>query len=271
MTRMTLLSLGIGLSLVACSSDTLTEADYEDAAQTISASMVTGRSKGGGGGGGGGGGDLGVRGADRIVFREAVSLARGRLPLGWLRQDDHNCRGNMQGVDHAVTIVCKDAAGTKLAKCNDMTDSATITIQQTGELQTSHVTAMIDREGSFTITGLQSATATFNGDSSFSLDTQVTSLFHEGVTSTLELDATSSYQAITVSTADREVTGGSASFEVKAHRTVTGTPMGSHDVDKSFDVDADITFNADRTATLVLDGTQTFKIDLATGKITRVP
>jgi len=35
-------------------------------------------------------------------------------------------------------------------------------------------------------------------------------------------------------------------------------------------VHAEITFNADHTADLVLDGTQHFKIDLTTGKITRV-
>jgi hypothetical protein len=47
--------------------------------------------------------------------------------------------------------------------------------------------------------------------------------------------------------------------------------MGAHDVDKSFDVTAVITFHADHTATLVLDGTQTFTIDLTTGKVTRTP
>src|SRR5262249_13644553 len=126
------------------------------------------------------------------------------------------------------------------------------------------------REGHFDITGLQSATATINGNSSFSLDITVTSIFHQGVTSTLTFDNTATYNAITVSMKDHEITGGSASIEVKAHRTVTGTPMGTHDVDKSFDVHAELTFNGDHTATLVLDGTKTFKIDLTTGHITRV-
>lgn len=265
MTRMTLLTLG--LSLIGCSSSSLTDADYEDAAQTISSSMVTGRS-----GKGGGGGDLGVSGADRIVFRQAVSLARGKLPIGFSREDDHRCRGKDGGIELDITIVCKDAGGNELAKCDDTTDSATVTISQTGSIDREHLMATIDRQGSFSITGLQSDIATFNGDSSFSLDTKLVSDFHdEEVTKTLVLDATSSYQAITFTTEDRhrDITGGSASFEVQAHRTVTGTPMGSHDVDKSFDVQADITFNPDHTATLVLNGTQTFQIDLETGKITK--
>ena len=82
-------------------------------------------------------------------------------------------------------------------------------------------------------------------------------------------DATAAYNAITIATKDSSITGGSASFDVKAHRTVTGTDMAKGDVDKSFEVHADLTFNADNTATLVLDGTQTFTIDLDTGKITK--
>jgi len=102
--------------------------------------------------------------------------------------------------------------------------------------------------------------------SSFSLDTTMTSIFHQGVTSTYTFDTTATYKAIQVATQERQPSGGSVSFEVKAHRTVTGTPMGAKDVDKSFDIHAELTFNADHTATLVLDGTQTFTINLADGK-----
>ncbi|HEX8114944.1 MAG TPA: hypothetical protein VF516_44745, partial [Kofleriaceae bacterium] len=201
------------------------------------------------------------------------SIARGHLPLGFLHDSDGHFRGTLMGVGHDFTVTCKDAAGTVQTVCNSMTDSATVTVKVTGNLQTTNFSSMIDREGNFTITGLQGATATFNGDSSFSLDTSLTSVFHPGVTSTFTFDATASYKAITIATADHTITGGSASFEVKAHRTVTGTGSASgsnHDVDKSFDVTADLTFHADQTATLVLDGMHTFTIDLKTGKITKV-
>jgi hypothetical protein len=265
MKRITLITLG--LSITACtasptSSTTTpaTAADYEDTAQTIASSTVTGDSSG-------------LNFGDMIVFRDAVSLARGHLPLGFVRGSDGHCRGDHMGVGHDFTVACKDAAGATQTACNSMTDSATVTVKLTGSLQTPNMSFSIDREASFTITGLQSATATFDGNSSFSLDTSLMSVFHQGVTSTLMFDATAAYKAITVTTADQMITGGSANFEVKAHRTVTGTGSGSgsnHDVDKSFDVTADLTFNADQTATLVLDGTHTFKIDLKTGKITKV-
>lgn len=275
MNRTTLITLG--LSLAACSSSPTqsttsspTTADYDDAAQTIAASTVTGTGNGAGGGGNSDTGDLSF--GDVLVFRDAVSLARGRLPLGFLRDTNGHCHGSRMGVNQDFTIACKDASGAALAKCDSTTDSATVTVMFKGDIQTPNLTSSIDREANFTITGLQSATAQFDGDSSFSLDTSLTSVFHQGAMSTLMFDATASYKAITITTADRQVTGGTANFEVKAHRTVTGTGSGSdnHDVDKSFDVNAALTFNADKTATLVLDGMHTFTIDLTTGKVTKV-
>lgn len=261
MKRITLISFG--LSVAACSSSMqspsspATTADYEDTAQTIASSTVV---SGGSGGGAG----------DAIAMADAISIARGVLPLGFLREADGHVHGNRMGVDNSFMVTCKDAAGTALTACDKTTDSATVQIKWTGSLQTPNLTASVDREGMWTITGLQSATATFNGTSSFSLDTTLMSIFHQGVTSTLSFDNTASYTAITIATADRQITGGSATFEVKAHRTVTGTAMGSNDIDKSFDVQAVLTFNADHTATLVLDGMHTFTIDLKTGKVTKV-
>ncbi len=257
MNHITLITLSF--SIAACTSPSqpspATTADYEDTAQTISASIVSGGSSGSG---------------DLVAMADATSIALGRLPLGFLLGSDGRVHGNRLGVDNSFMITCKDAAGTVLATCDSTTDSATVSLKQSGNLQTPSLTSSVDREVNWTITGLQSATATFNGDSSFSLDTTLQSVFHQGITSTLTFDATAAYQAITIATQERQITGGSASFEVKAHRTVTGTAMGSNDIDKSFDVHADVTFHADHTATLVLDGTHTFTIDLTTGKITKV-
>ena len=265
MKRITLITLG--LSMAACSASPTssstspaTAADYEDTAQTIASSTVTGDNSG-------------LNFGDIVVFRDALGLARGHLPLGFVRGSDGHCRGSHMGVGHDFTVACKDASGATQTACNSMSDSATVTVKLTGSLTTPNTSFSIDREASFTITGLQGATATFDGDSSFSLDTSLMSIFRQGVASSLTFDATAAYKAITITTADQSITGGSASFEVKAHRTVTGTGSGmgsNHDVNKSFDVTAMLTFNADQTATLVLDGTQTFKIDLKTGKITKV-
>jgi hypothetical protein len=243
-------------------------ADYEDTAQTIGSSMATSSSGT-------------VNAGDAIALRDAVHIALGRLPVGFVLEREGHVRGNRMGINNAFTITCKDTAGTALATCDSTTDSATVQIQWKGSVQTPNFSASVDREGNFTITGLQSDTATVNGDSSFAFDTSMTSVFRQGVTSSASFSFTATYAAITVTTKDaadrdrdrdrddREITGGSATFEVKGTRKVTGTAMGSNDVDKSFDVHAVLTFNGDGTATLVLDGAQTFTIDLHTGKVTK--
>src|SRR5579872_922172 len=132
-----------------------------------------------------------------------------RLPRTWPsappRGADGHVRGNLMGVGHDFTVVCKDAAGNTQTACNSMTDSATVTIKMTGDLKTPIFSASVDREGTFTITGLQSATATFDDNSSFSLDTSLTSIFHQGVTSSFMFDATADYKAITIATADHTI------------------------------------------------------------------
>ncbi|HEY6174110.1 MAG TPA: hypothetical protein VIX73_06690 [Kofleriaceae bacterium] len=267
MTRITLITLGLSLTACAASPSSTTtsqptSADYDDIAQTIATSTATASTTTTSGS------SLGA--GDVIAIRDAVSLARGILPFGFLRDRDGHFRGDHMGIANDFTIACKDKSGADQATCNSMTDSATVTVMLKGSLETPNFSASIDREGMWTITGLQSATATLDGSASFSLDTTIKSVFHPGVTSTFMFDNSATYTAITVTTADREITGGSASFEVKAHRTVTGTANGSNDVDKSFDVKADLTFNADHTATLVLDDMHTFTIDLRTGRITKV-
>jgi hypothetical protein len=259
MTRITLITLGLSIAACASSPSTTpaTSADYDDVAQTIASSTATTNSSGN---------DLGA--GDVIAIRDAVSLARGILPFGFVRDREGHCHGDRMGIGNDFAITCKDASGAVQTACNQMTDSATVVLKMKGSFETPNASFSIDREGMWTITGLQTATATLNGNSSFSIDTSIKSV--SGVMRTFTFDNTATYKAITVTTADRQITGGGASFEVKAHRTVTGTTNGSNDVDKSFDVKAELTFNADHTATLVLDGTHTFTIDLRTGKVTRV-
>jgi hypothetical protein len=270
-------------------SQTKTVEDYQDTAQAVGTMTMTG----------GGGGDVGSMG-------DAFMLSRGELPFGFglgLGGDRH-VHGNRLGVDYSYTAVCKDAAGAELAKCDRTADQAQIDVSWSGSLKTPNLDAEVSRTGSWTLTGLQSDTASLSGNSSFSLDSTLTSIFRQGVTSTLTVDASAMYSAIQIATKKRQVVGGSATFSLMLHRTVTGTGNGSgsgsgsgsgggsgsgsdddggkyhdgkrhdeagHDIDKTFAVTATITFHADHTADLVIDGTEFFLVDLDTGRITRQP
>jgi len=244
----------LGSVVAACSSSATppTREQYDDTAQAIASTTATGGSSAG----------------DVASMTDSVGLALGTMPAGFELQGAGQVHGNRLGVDYSYTVVCKDVAGATLASCDHTTNQATVSVAWSGNLHTANVDATVTRDGMWTITGLQTPTAGFSGDSNFSIDSTLTSVFRPGVTVTYTFDATAAYDAIQIATQPRQVTAGAATFDVTAHYRVTGT--GSNNVDKSFTVHAEITFHADHTAGLVLDATQHYTLDLTTGVVVRV-
>lgn len=249
MKSITLITLA--LSFTACASkNTPTPEQYDDTAQAIASTTATG----------GGGGDV-------SSMSDSVTIAQGAMPTGFTLSGDGHFRGTRLGVDYSYAITCKTATGA-VGLCGPATDQASVQVAWSGTLDTTNVNASVTRNGSWSITGLLSDTATFNGDSTFSFDATLHSVFRPGVTATYSFDASASYDAIKIATAQRQVIGGTASFDLAAHATVTGA--GSNNVDKSFDVHAEITFHADHTADLVLDASRHYSLNLTTGAVVHV-
>ena len=251
MNRISLITLGtLGLSLAACSSkSTPTREQYDDTAQAIASTTATS----------GGGGDV-------ASMADSVTIAQGGMPTGFTLMGDGHFQGSRLGVSYSYSLACKNLAGA-VGLCGATTDQATVQVAWSGNLTSASADASVTRNGSWSITGLLSDTATFNGDSTFSFDATLRSVFRPGVTATYSFDASASYDAIKIATKDRQITGGSASFDVAARATVTGA--GSNNSDKSFDVHAQITFHADHTADLVLDASQHYSLNLTSGVVVR--
>jgi hypothetical protein len=253
MNRITLLSLV--LAAAACSSSSQpTREEYDDTAQAIASTTATSN------GGSSGGGDV-------ASMADTVSLSLGVVPQGISLMGDGHFQGTRLGVDYNYSLTCKTAAGIAGA-CGPTTDQATVQVAWSGNLTSTAVDASVTRTGSWTVTGLQSTTATFAGDSTFSFDATLRSIFRPGVTATYNFDASASYDAVKIAMQQRQVIDGSATFDLTAHHTVTGA--GSNNVDASFEVHAQVTFHADHTADLVLDGSQHYTLDLTTGAVVRV-
>lgn len=250
MNRITLITLGSALAACSSTSNQATPEQYDDTAQAIATTTATS----------GGGGDV-------ASMADSVSLALGTIPLGFSLQGDGHFQGTRLGVDYSYAITCKSLAGV-VGVCGPTTDQATVAVAWSGNLQSTSLDASVSRTGSWAVAGLQTDTATFSGDSNFSFDATLRSVFRPGVTATYSFDASASYDAVRIATQQRQVVDGSATFDLTAHSTVTGT--GSGDVNASFDVHAEITFHADHTAALVLDGSRHYSIDLATGLVVRV-
>jgi hypothetical protein len=251
MNRLTLITLGSLIAACSSSSTQATPEQYDDTAQAIASTTATG----------GGGGDV-------ASMTDSVNIALGTMPLGFALSGDGHIHGSRLGVDYSYAITCKNLAGTALSICDHTTNQATVEVAWSGNLASPNLDAMVSRTGMWSVTGLQTDTATFSGDSSFSFDTTLRSVFRPGVTATYTFDTSAAYHAVRIATADRKVIDGSATFDLDAHRTVTGT--GKNDVDASFSVHAELTFHADHTATLVLDATRHYTIDLTTGVVVKV-
>jgi len=63
---------------------------------------------------------------------------------------------------------------------------------------------------------------TFSGNSNFSFDATLRSIFRPGATATYSFDASASYNAIRISTQQRQVIDGSASFDIAGSSNMPG-------------------------------------------------
>lgn len=252
MNRFTALTLA-SLCAAACSSssDTKPTAEqYDDTAQAIASQTATS----------GGGGDV-------ASMSDSVNIALGVMPTGFTVAGDGHFTGKHLGLDYSYDLTCKTATGTVLGVCGPTTDQATVNVHWSGDLTSQYLDASVSRDGSWTVTGLQSSTATFSGDGNFSFDATVRSIFRPGASATYNFDASASYDAIKITTSDRKIIDGSASFDLTAHAMTSGT---NNDVNATFDIHAELAFHADHTASLTLDGSQQYTLDLSTGAVVRV-
>lgn len=244
-------AVGSALALAACSSGrSATPEEADDVAQAISVTLADGDRTG-----------------DVASMRDSVEMALGQVPFGFSRGANGQIHGRRFNLEFSFTVTCLDAAGATLERCGRTTDQATIDVAWSGSIDTRRFDSTVNRIGSWSLTDLQSEIATLSGLSAFSLDTTLSPIFRPEVTSTYELDMAAAYDAVRIEVDSRTPIGGKAFFDVSAHRVVTGS---NHDVDSSFDLDAELTFHEDHTASLVIDGTRHYLIDLDTGRIIRV-
>lgn len=242
------ISFTLATALAACTSSSSppTREQYDDTAQAIASTTAPA----------GGGGDV-------ASMSDTVAISLGSMPPGFTLMGNGTIQGSRLGVEFSYAITCKNAAGA-VNLCGPLTDQASVDVSWSGNLDTANVDASVERSGSWSVTGLQTATATFNGDSSFSFDATVTGPLR---TATYAFDASAEYDEIRISTQQKKIIDGSASFDVSAESRVTGA--GGNSAEASFEVHAEITFHADGTADLVLDGTQRYSLNLSTGVVVR--
>ena len=232
-------------SLAGCSSqDQATEADYDDVAQALTAVVTTDN----------GGGEVGA-------MSDSVSIALGAGDLSIQASAAGRFKSSHLGLEYDYAISCKDAAGAALQQCTRDTDTADVKVEWSGDLGLPHLTASVDRNGSWQLAKIQSGSARLNGDSDFDLDVKLESLFRD-VTRSYHVGYNAKYSDIVLDLAARRIQSGSVRYSIDAERKATGPRRES---EAEFNMDGELTFAADGTATLTLDRNFKYKLDTATG------
>jgi hypothetical protein len=236
-------------SLAGCSSsDTPTEADYDDVAQALTAVVVTDNE----------GGEVGA-------MIDATSIAAGDGKITLQLDTTGKYTGNHLGLNYAYSAVCSNAEGAALTACDKSSDSADVAVSFSGELALPRLSAAVVRDGSWQLSGLQSEQVTFAGESELSLDTQVESLFRDA-TRAYRLNYVANYDAVVLDRAARRVVSGKVMLSVDSVRMATGTRGES---EAQFNMDGVLEFKADGTASLTLDGSHNYKVHMGSGGLTK--
>jgi len=237
-------SAAVAALLGACTNndkdDSITTDEYDQVAQSVGSSTATGN----------GGGDVGA-------MSDTAVIATGGLPLGFTVSGSGSITGVHAGLDYSYSLTCKDANGTTLAVCTALTDSAQASLSWNGSLALPNISATVQRDGNWSVTGLQSDTATFNGDGSFSYDAMIANVgWH--------FDYDASYDGVVVNNASHVAADGSLSYDITASKDVNGNTT------RSFALHADVDIHADGTATVDLDGVHHYTLNLSTGVVVKV-
>ena len=226
---------------IGCSggSSTPTSNDYDDVAQSTAALVAT---PGGGG--------------ETASISDVASIAIGATP-GNVSVNAQGSFSTVQaGLTYSFTLTCADVSGNALPHCGPTTSAAQASVSWNGDLQIPDFSATVSRTGNWSVTGIQTGTATFTGTGSFDYSSTFQSAFRDEQASA-DLVYNATYDSVVFNEAAHLVTGGTVQYAINASRmasSTSGTSSGS------FTINAVVTFAADGSATIVLDGSHAYQV-----------
>lgn len=224
-------------------SDQPTQQDYNDVASSVGTLVA------------GGGGEL-------TSIKDSVGTAQGDIPAGFSSSGSGELQGTRGGLSYSYEVLCTDADGVTMAACDATTDSASLVVEWSGRYDGDFWQFEIARTGEWRVTGLQSDVAVFTGDGTFDVSSALQSLDGKSERS-FDLSYAASYDIHWDMVAERVIEG-TITYDVHAERHAEGQ---GGEGDAVFDISAEITFDGSGTARLVLDGSHSYDIDIATGLV----
>ncbi len=202
-------------------------------------------------------------GGEAEAASDAVMVAAGQMPGGFTRSGSGVLSGRRGSLDYTFEATCTDAAGAVMDACGELTDGAHLVLHWEGDVDTARYDASLVRDGDWTLSDIQSGTARFDGTGSFDVDSEFMAIYRP-VERFFKLDYDASYQGVQIRTSDRAIIGGQITYQIRAERTAQRRATVR---ERTLDITADVTFTGENTATLVLDGERTYRVDLASGNV----
>ncbi len=236
--------VAVALPLVACSTSSTSPegTEYDDVARNVAATTAS------------------PSGGDVQAMADVVLIASGNIPLGFTLGAGGSVEGSYLGVHYHLAVTCRDGQGTTLSACNSTTQLADVQLDWDGALSVPRLSTSMVRHGDWSLMNLQEPSVKLAGNGSFSFDSSITNP-RTSATAAYHLDYDAAYMSVFIDKASRIATAGEIQYDISATKRVTGQ------ADRSFTVHADLTFEGDGTATLLLDGSRRYALDLTTGVI----
>lgn len=247
----TWLQLGsLVLVMASCSSsdDSATEEDYDDVAQALGGVVATSD-----------------HGGEAGSFYDATLISVGTPPLGLIVNASGGFEGKHADLTYAYRATCKDASGQTLPACGLTTDAATVNVTWSGDLSTPHLAASIDHQAELQLNEIQSGTVAVSGSGDFEFDAHFESAWRN-IERDYHLGYSVSYEGVLVRRLPMLIVGGRVHYTIDAERMTSSDRKAS---EASFHMDGEIAFAADGSAQLTLDGEHHYRVDMASGAVTK--
>ncbi|MBA3819415.1 MAG: hypothetical protein H0X17_11025 [Deltaproteobacteria bacterium] len=226
----------------------VSDEEYDDVAMSLASTLQPA----------GGGGELGA-------MVDVGAIARGGMPAGFAPDGEGSLQGSHLGLAYRYALECRDANNRPVRPCDVRTANADARVMWSGLLDLPNLVMVVERDGSWVVNDITDAALRLDGEGDMTYETRIENP-DRGITTTYELAYHASHRNIVLGRNERHPRGGVVLYELEAQRTRSGA--NAEDT-RDFAVTAELRFAAGGRATIELDGTRTYDLDLVTGSVVR--
>ncbi|HEU0035417.1 MAG TPA: hypothetical protein VFQ53_32630 [Kofleriaceae bacterium] len=199
-----------------------------------------------------------VYGGELMSMVDAVTLATGGIPAGFTQTSAMDVSGTRDGVSIAYNYYCVDDNDVPIASCGTFANHMHMHFTMSGALSSPMALDAVDQTGKWTVRDIEVGKPRVGGDSAMTYVTHI-----DGI-STYDLAYDATLDHVRFAPGAVLPYEGTITSTVAVHRTRDGAG------ERNFAVTATIVFSSGTTATITLDSTINYSLDLTTGAVVKL-